>query len=96
MILWALRIVTPANTERQTAEPLQGGNGPPGAIGDSHRLTTSSAVAALGSERIFRRCELRDRLFWPSPSLFPGMWRSTLAPLFIEQYDVHRPRPKAR
>ena len=44
MLLWALLIATPTNTERQAAEPLQGGNGPLGVVGNPHRLTASSTL----------------------------------------------------
>ena len=55
MLSFALWSVTPADTERETADPLQRGNSPPGAVGNPHRLTTSNTVAPLGSEQIFRR-----------------------------------------
>ncbi len=34
MILWASWMVTSADKKRQEAEPLQGGNGPPGPASD--------------------------------------------------------------
>lgn len=44
-----------ADTERQTAGPLQGGNGPLGTLSDPQRMTTEAAVRTHGSKYLFQR-----------------------------------------
>ncbi len=96
MILWTLRMVTPANTERQATEPLQGRNGPLGTVGDPHRLTALNTLAPLGSEYVFRcRCGATAFSCHHVLTFLLRLW-STLAHLLIGQCDVHRPRLTAQ
>lgn len=55
MILGALLITTTADTERQTADPLQGSNGTLGVVGNPHPLTTEAALGTESSQELFRR-----------------------------------------
>jgi hypothetical protein len=56
MIPWTLLIATTANTERETVNPLQGGNRPLGVVGNPHRLTAPSALSTQARQHLFRRC----------------------------------------